>query len=98
MLQKNIITKKPHGFANCIKQMAFSMANSVAHGASKKNLADILRHMAISRRAGAVMARQLHIVMSMQPFETKELLLREIDEISNALDKLPTGWRVKDAA
>jgi hypothetical protein len=89
--------KEPPGFANCIKQMAFSMSDSIADGASKKNTTDILHCMAIARRTAAVLARQLHVALSMQPFETNKLLLGEVDGISNALDKLASGWRVKDA-
>jgi len=85
-------------FANRIKKTAFSMANSMAEGASKKDVADILRCISGSQRAAAELARQLHKVSSVKHLETKERLLGEIDGISEALRKLSSGRRVKDEA
>jgi len=90
--------KELPGFANRMKETAFVMVNSVAEGASKKNLADTLRCISGSQRAAAELARQLHKAERMKHLETKERLLGEIDGISDALHKLSSGWRVKDEA
>ncbi len=86
------------GFANRMKKTAFFMANSMAEGASKNNLADILHCISGSQRAAAELARQLHKGSSVKHLETKEKLLGEIDGISDALRKLSSRRRVKDEA
>jgi four helix bundle protein len=90
--------KELPGFANHMKKMAFSMANSMAEGASKKNLADILQCISGSQSAAVELASQLKQASSMKHLEPKERLLGEIDGISDALHKLSSGWRGKDEA
>jgi len=85
------------GFAKGMKKMAFSMANSMAEGASKRNLTDIVHCISGSQRAALELARQLHQAGSMKHLETNERLLGELDGISETLHKLSSGWRVKDA-
>ena len=85
------------GFAKRMTKMAFSMVNSMAEGASKKNTANVLCCISASQRAAAELARQLQEAGSMKHLEN-ERLLGEIDGISDALHKLSSGWRVKDAA